>query len=117
LAACVVVRTAACPAPAAERAAPAQTGCGEAEPRAAVLARSGDYAGAARFYGEALRLATSLENPDAIAANAIKLSIVDQWLGRDAEARAALAAVLAEPPAGFSERRQTQAELRRALPA
>jgi hypothetical protein len=115
LAACLVALIAACAAPALERGSPAQARLGEAEARAAALARSGDYAGAARFYGEALRIATSVENADAIAANAINLSIVNQWLGRDAEARAALAAVLDEPRAGFSERRKTQAELRRAI--
>src|SRR5207253_4456737 len=62
LAACLVVLIAACAAPALERGSPAQTRLSEAEARAAALARSGDYAGAARFYGEALRLATSLEN-------------------------------------------------------
>jgi tetratricopeptide (TPR) repeat protein len=87
----------------------------DAEARAAALAKTGDYAGAARHYGEALRIATSLENADAIAANAINLSIVQQWLGRDAEARAALAAVLDDPRTPFSERRKLQAELRRAI--
>jgi tetratricopeptide (TPR) repeat protein len=113
--ACLVAALSACAAPAPERGSPAQARLGEAEARAAALARSGDYAGAARFYGEALRIASSLENADAIAANAINLSIVDQWLGREAEARAALAAVLDEPRAGFSERRKTQTELRRAI--
>ncbi len=115
LAACLVALIAACAAAPIERGSPAQARLSEAQARAAAFARSGDYAGAARFYGEALRIATSLENADAIAANAINLSIVDQWLGRDAEARAALAAVLDEPRAGFSERRKTQAELRRAI--
>ncbi len=93
----------------------AQSRLAEAETRAAALARTGDYAGAARHYGEALRLATSLENADAIAANAINLSVVQQWLGREAEARAALAAVLDDPRTPFSERRRLQAELRRAI--
>ncbi|HET7362307.1 MAG TPA: hypothetical protein VFJ70_01920 [Burkholderiales bacterium] len=115
LAAWLIALTAACSAPATDRGSPAQGRLSEAEARAAALARSGDYAGAARFYGEALRIATSLENADAIAANAINLSVVEQWLGRDAEARAALAAVLDEPRAGLSERRKTQAELRRAI--
>ena len=93
----------------------AQSRLTDAEGRAAALARTGDYAVAARHYGEALRIATSLENADAIAANAINLSIVQQWLGRDAEARAALAAVLDDPRTPFSERRKLQAELRRAI--
>jgi len=93
----------------------AQSRLTDAEGRAAALAKSGDYGGAARHYGEALRIATSLENADAIAANAINLSIVQQWLGRDAEARDALAAVLDDPRTPFSERRKIQAELRRAI--
>ncbi|HET7670284.1 MAG TPA: tetratricopeptide repeat protein [Burkholderiales bacterium] len=103
----------AAPKPAAESLAKSRLG--EAETRAAALARSGDYAGAARHYAEALRLATALENADAIAANAINLSVVQQWLGRDGEARAALGAVLDDSRTPFSERRKTQAELRRAI--
>jgi tetratricopeptide (TPR) repeat protein len=110
----VLALLAACSAPGL-RGSPTQARLSEAQTRAAALAKSGDYPGAAKFYGEALRIATSLENADAIAANAINLSIVNQWLGRDAQARAALAAVLEEPHAGFSERRKTQAELRRAI--
>jgi tetratricopeptide (TPR) repeat protein len=87
----------------------------EAEARAAALARSGDYAAAAKFYGDALRMATALENADAIAANAINLSVVQQWLGHNDEARRALAAVLDDPRTPFSERRKLQAELRRAI--
>ena len=93
----------------------ARSRLGEAETRAAALARAGDYAGAARHYAEALRLATALENADAIAANAINLSVVQQWLGRDTEARAALGAVLDDPRTPFSEKRKIQAELRRAI--
>jgi tetratricopeptide (TPR) repeat protein len=93
----------------------AQSRLAESETRAAALARSGDFPGAARHYEEALRIATTLENADAIAANAINLSIVQQWLGRDAEARAALAAVLDDPRTPFSDRRKLQAELRRAI--
>lgn len=93
----------------------AKSRLGEAESRAGALARAGDYAAAARHYAEALRLATALENADAIAANAINLSVVQQWLGRDAEARGTLGAVLDDPRTPFSERRKTQAELRRAI--
>ena len=50
-----------------------------------------------------------------IAANAINLSVVEQWLGHNDEARRALAAVLDDPRAPFSERRKLQAELRRAI--
>src|SRR3954468_255040 len=93
----------------------AQSRLTQAETRAAGFAKSGDYQNAARQYGEALRIATTLENADAIAGNAINLSVVQQWLGRDAEARAALDAVLADPHTAFSERRKVQAELRRAI--
>ena len=87
----------------------------QAETRAAGFSKSGDYQNAARQYGEALRIATTLENAEAIAANAINLSIVSQWLGRDNDARAALDAVLADSHTAFSERRKIQAELRRAI--
>ena len=93
----------------------AQSRLSQAETRAAGFAKSGDYPNAARQYGEALRIATTLENADAIAGNAINLSVVQQWLGRDADARAALDAVLADPHTAFSERRKVQAELRRAI--
>ena len=102
-------------APASNHNSLAQSRLSEAETRAAALAKSGDFPGAARHYAEALRIATSLENADALAANAINLSIVQQWLGREAEARAALAAVLDDPRTAFSERRKLQAELRRAI--
>ncbi|MBW8906026.1 MAG: hypothetical protein JF611_10215 [Betaproteobacteria bacterium] len=115
LAAALLALAAGCSSPVLNRGSPAQARLTEAEARAAALARSGDYGGAARFYGEALRIATSLENADAIAANAINLSIVNQWLGRDAQARDALAAVLDAPRVNFSERRKIQTELRRAI--
>ena len=115
LAACLIALATACAGPAPSRSSPAQSRLTEAESRAAALVKSGDYAAAARFYGEALRIATSLENADAIAANAINLSIVEQWLGHEAQARAALGAVLDEPRGNFSERRKLQAELRRGI--
>ena len=115
LAAGLVLLLAACAAPALKRGSPAQSRLTDAESRAAALVKSGDYAGAARFYGEALRIATSLQQSDAIAANAINLSVVEQWLGREAEARAALGAVLEDPRASFPEVRKVQAELRRAI--
>jgi tetratricopeptide (TPR) repeat protein len=105
----------ACAAPKPPAESLAKSRLGEAEGRAAALARSGDYPGAARHYAEALRLATALENADAIAANAINLSVIQQWLGRDAEARAALGAVLDDARTPFSEKRKLQAELRRAI--
>jgi tetratricopeptide (TPR) repeat protein len=104
-----------CTAPAAVSTPQAQSRLADAEARAAALVRSGDLPGAARQYDEALRIAASIENVDAIAVNAVNLSIVQQWLGRDAEAREALSHVLDDPRRGFSERRRLQAELRRAI--
>jgi tetratricopeptide (TPR) repeat protein len=116
LAAGLLVLAAGCAsAPAPNHTSLAKARLSEAETRAANLAKSGDFPGAARHYAEALRIATTLENADAIAGNAINLSIVQQWLGREAEARAALAAVLDDPRTAFSERRKLQAELRRAI--
>jgi tetratricopeptide (TPR) repeat protein len=94
---------------------PAQSRLAEAQARAGTLVRSGDTAGAARAYEEALRIATSLDDADAIAANAINLSVVYQWLGRAGEARKALATVVEDPRQPFSERRLLQAEVRRAI--
>src|SRR5205823_3223371 len=106
LAAGLLVLAAGCAsAPAPNNSSLAKARLSEAETRAANLAKSGDFPGAARHYAEALRIATSLENADAIAANAINLSVVQQRLGRDSEARAALAAVLDDPRTPFSERR------------
>lgn len=102
-------------APLANNTSLAQSRLAQAETRAGGFSKSGDYQNAARQYAEALRIATTLENAEAIAGNAINLSVVQQWLGRDAEARAALDAVLADPHTAFSERRKVQAELRRAI--
>ena len=115
LAALLLLLAAACAAPKPPGDSLAKSRLADAEARASALARSGDYPAAARHYAEALRLATALENADSIAANAINLSIVQQWLGRDAEARAALSAVLDDARTPFSERRKLQAELRRAI--
>jgi tetratricopeptide (TPR) repeat protein len=87
----------------------------DANARAATLVRAGDYAAAARRYEEALALARSVEDVDAIAANAINLSVVYQWMGRDGSARDALKIVLDDARRPFPERRRLQAELRRAI--
>lgn len=87
----------------------------DAEGRAAALMRGGDLDGAARQYGEAARVAATVENADAVAANSINQSIVYQWMGRDADARDALSRVLDDPRRPFPERRRLQAELRRAI--
>jgi tetratricopeptide (TPR) repeat protein len=92
-----------------------QTRLADFEQRAAMLMRSGDLEGAARQYGEAARIAATVENADAVASNSINQSIVYQWIGRDADARDALSRVLDDPRRPFSERRRMQAELRRAI--
>ncbi len=92
-----------------------QTRLADAESRAVALLRAGDLEGAARQYDEAARIAASVENADAVAANSINQSIVYQWMGRDADARDALSRVLDDPRRPFSERRRLQAELRRAI--
>ena len=103
------------PAAPAQTSSQSQTKHADAEQRAAMLMRAGDLEGAARQYGEAARIAATVENVDSVASNAINQSIVYQWLGRDAEARDALARVLDDPRRPFSERRRLQAELRRAI--
>ena len=112
---CLLVIAVGCSAPAPSNTSLSQSRLTQAGDRASALARAGDYPGAARQYAEALRIATSLEDAGAIASNAINLSIVQQWLGRDAEARAALSAVLDDTRTPFSERRRLQAELRRSI--
>lgn len=87
----------------------------DAEQRAAMLMRAADLEGAAAQYGEAARIAATVENVDAVAGNSINQSIVYQWLGRDADARDALSRVLDDPRRPFSDRRRLQAELRRAI--
>lgn len=86
----------------------------EAAARGAALARAGDNAGAALRFQEALRIARTVEDADAVAANAISLSIVYQRLGHPAAARSALAVVLGSP-GRFTEHRLMQAELRHAI--
>ena len=80
-----------------------------------MLMRAADLEGAARQYGEAARIAATVENVDAVAANSINQSIAYQWMGRDADARDALSRVLDDPRRPFPERRRLQAELRRAI--
>lgn len=94
---------------------PVQSRIADANARGAAQVRAGDDAGAARHYEEALRLARSIENADAIAAGAINLSILYQRLGRETAAREILAVVLDEKHLAFSEQRLAQAELRRAI--
>lgn len=87
----------------------------EANRRAELLFRGGDFDGAARQYQMALRSAQSVENVDGIAANAINLSIAYQRLGKHAEARASLDPVLDHSSLSFPPARLAQAALRRAV--
>src|SRR5262249_24658835 len=87
----------------------------EANRRADAYLRAGDLEGAARQYREAVRVARSVEDPEGIAANAINLSIVYQRLGRNDDARAALAPLLERGAIAFPPERLAQAALRRAL--
>ena len=87
----------------------------EANRRAELRFRSGDFDGAVQHYQVALRIAQSVENVDGIAANAINLSIAYQRLGKHAEARASLAPVLDHSRLRFPSARLAQAALRRAL--
>lgn len=103
-----------CAASPAPELAPTQERIAEAAARGAALARAGDNAAAALRFQEALRIARTVEDADAVAANAISLSIVYQRLGHHAAARSALAVVLGAP-GRFSEQRIMQAELRQAI--
>jgi hypothetical protein len=107
--------SAGCATPPSAPSTPMAARLADANVRAAAAVRAGDHAGAARRYEEALALARSVEDADAIAASALNLSVVYQWLGRDAEARDALKIVLDDPRRAFPERRRLQAELRRAI--
>lgn len=87
----------------------------EANRRAELRFRSGDFDGAVQQYQLALRISQSIENVDGIAANAINLSIAYQRLGKHAEASASLAPVLDQSGLGFPAARLAQAALRRAV--
>jgi tetratricopeptide (TPR) repeat protein len=87
----------------------------EANRHAEAQVRSGNLVSAARYYGEALRLAQSIEDTEGIASNAINLSIVYQRIGKIAEARASLAPVLDQGKLMFPPGRLAQAALRRAI--
>jgi len=87
----------------------------EANQRAEALVRRGDFENAALQYREALRLAQSIEDADAIAANAINLSIVLQRLDRMDEARSAIVAAIDGSSLAFAPLRIAQAALRHAV--
>jgi tetratricopeptide (TPR) repeat protein len=87
----------------------------EANRRAELRFRNGDFDGAVQQYQVALRIAQSVEDVDGIAANAINLSIAYQRLGKHAEARASLDPVLDHSGLSFPPARLAQAALRRAV--
>lgn len=114
-AAAALLLCAACAAAPPAEPPPAQGRLAEAQARAAALVRAGDPAGAARSYEDALRIAASVEDAEAIAANAINLSVVYQWLGRHGEARKVLSIVVDDARRPFPPARRLQAELRQAI--
>jgi tetratricopeptide (TPR) repeat protein len=87
----------------------------DANRRAEAYFRRGDLASAALHYREALRMAQSIEDADAVAANALNLSIVYQRLGKPSDARASLAPVIENGRLAFSPLRLAQASLRRSV--
>jgi tetratricopeptide (TPR) repeat protein len=87
----------------------------EANRRAELRFRNGDFDGAVQQYQVALRIAQSVEDVDGIAANAINLSIAYQRLGKHAKARASLDPVLDHSGLSFPPARLAQAALRRAV--
>jgi tetratricopeptide (TPR) repeat protein len=87
----------------------------EANRRAEMALRRGDYEVAALHYREALRRSLALEDADGIAANAINLSIVLQRQGKLEEARASLAPLLERATLSYPPERRAQAALRRAV--
>ena len=104
-----------CAAPPQPVVAPAQERLADAGARGAALARAGDNAAAALGFQEALRIARTIEDADAIAVHAINLSIVYQRLGHTAAARSALGVVLDDERRRFPETRLVQARLRQAI--
>jgi tetratricopeptide (TPR) repeat protein len=87
----------------------------DANRKAELRFRGGDFDGAVQQYREALRIAQSIEDVDGVAANAINHSIAFQRVGKYAEARASLAPVLDQSRLGFPPARLAQAALRRAV--
>jgi tetratricopeptide (TPR) repeat protein len=104
-----------CAAPPQPVVAPEQERLADAGARGAALARAGDNAAAALGFQEALRIARTIEDADAIAVHAINLSIVYQRLGHYAAARSALGVVLDDERRRFPETRLVQARLRQAI--
>ena len=114
-AAWALVFCAACAAAPQAQPPAAQARLAQVQAHALARMRAGDAEGAARGFDQALRIAASLEDVDAIAVNALNLAAAYQRLGRDGEARGVLAIVVDDDRRAFSESRRLQAELRRAL--
>jgi tetratricopeptide (TPR) repeat protein len=107
---------AACSQPPVKLAPEGTTAVIEANRKADNYFRNGNLNNAARYYLEAIRLAQAVEDADGIAANAVNLSIVQQRLGRYAQARASLALILDQRgKLIFPQERLSQAALRRAV--
>jgi tetratricopeptide (TPR) repeat protein len=115
IAAALAALCAGCAAPPQPVAPAAHEQIAEAGTRGAALARAGDHAGAALRFQEALRVARTIEDADAIALHAVNLSIVYQRLGHRAAARSALAVVLEDERRRFPARRIVQARLRQSI--
>ncbi|MDM0033616.1 tetratricopeptide repeat protein [Variovorax sp. J22P271] len=77
--------------------------------------KAGDLPHALRHFEQALQVAQSIEDDDAIAVARLNLAMVDLGLGRRDEALAQLDAVLDEPRLAFSNDRRAEAALRRAM--
>ena len=75
----------------------------------------GEYKTAMEHFRRALRDAESIENEDAIAANLINLSIVQQRLGDRAAAASSVERILNEGELRFGEQRLAEAAVRRSL--
>ena len=73
----------------------------------------GEYKTAMEHFRRALRDAESIENEDAIAANLINLSIVQQRLGDRAAATLSVERILNQGDLRFSEQRLAEAAVRR----
>jgi tetratricopeptide (TPR) repeat protein len=87
----------------------------DANNRGAEQLASGDYPAAQQHFRQALLIAESLEDEDAIAANLINLARVQQRLGDHAAATASLDRVLLQSRLDFPAARLTEAALQRAL--
>jgi tetratricopeptide (TPR) repeat protein len=111
----LVMMLAGCAQPPKANTAARQEAALEANRKGEAYVRRGELENAARSYREALRLSQALEDADAIAANAINLSIVRQRQGRFADARASLGAVLEQRNLRFSNSRLAEVSLRHAL--